>query len=600
MPAPRFVLDEFWPSDLFLGGIPGAWYDPTDLSTMFQDSAGTTPVTAVEQPVGLVLDKSQGVTVGATIVTNGDFSGGTTGWTAGNGATLTSPASDLRIVGNGVTTYPYAAQALTSVAGRWYRATVTLKSANTNVLLVLRNGPYNAPTSQATNFIGTTPGTYSVWLYATGTVMAVGVEPSSGASTFDATIDDVSVVPVAGNHASQSTAASRPTYRARYNLLTQSEDWTQAVWSKNNITVTANSTTAPDGTTTADTLNEGTANNYHNVTQLTGATTSAGTYTVSVYAKDISARYVMVTLTQSAANYCSAVFDTAGGVVANSAASGVNFSIVSTSMVSAGNGWYRCTMTCTIGAGADFNIGLSDSATIGTFGLRSYTGTSRQMYVWGAQLLTAADVTATGNAYQRIAAATVYDTAAIFRPYLAFDGIDDSLATAAINFTSTDKMTVFAGQSKLQDATAACFCELSANVNTNAGSFTMFSPGNATGTLPGKYLVGLNASTALFADLSNYPAPDTSVLAVSLNNAGAAAAAQSIPRVDAATPTIAYNAANAGSGNFGNYAFFIGRRNNTSFPFNGRLYSLIVRGAASSVTEIFDAELWVNQRTGAF
>jgi len=35
-----------------------AWYDPSDFSTMFQDSAGTTPVTAANDPVGKILDKS--------------------------------------------------------------------------------------------------------------------------------------------------------------------------------------------------------------------------------------------------------------------------------------------------------------------------------------------------------------------------------------------------------------------------------------------------------------------------------------------------------------------------------------------------------------
>lgn len=35
-----------------------AWYDPSDLSTLFQDSAGTTPVTADGDPVGLMQDKS--------------------------------------------------------------------------------------------------------------------------------------------------------------------------------------------------------------------------------------------------------------------------------------------------------------------------------------------------------------------------------------------------------------------------------------------------------------------------------------------------------------------------------------------------------------
>ncbi len=36
----------------------GAMLDPSDMATMFQDAAGTTPVTAVEQPVGKILDKS--------------------------------------------------------------------------------------------------------------------------------------------------------------------------------------------------------------------------------------------------------------------------------------------------------------------------------------------------------------------------------------------------------------------------------------------------------------------------------------------------------------------------------------------------------------
>ena len=42
----------------FRGGEQGVWYDPSDRATLFQDASGTTPVTAVEQPVGLMLDKS--------------------------------------------------------------------------------------------------------------------------------------------------------------------------------------------------------------------------------------------------------------------------------------------------------------------------------------------------------------------------------------------------------------------------------------------------------------------------------------------------------------------------------------------------------------
>jgi len=54
----RWLKGTFNPLTLFSGGTTGAWYDPSDLSTMFQDSAGTTAVTGANQPVGLIRDKS--------------------------------------------------------------------------------------------------------------------------------------------------------------------------------------------------------------------------------------------------------------------------------------------------------------------------------------------------------------------------------------------------------------------------------------------------------------------------------------------------------------------------------------------------------------
>jgi hypothetical protein len=46
------------PNSLFPTGAQGFWFDPSDFSTMFQDDAGTVPVTAVGQAVGRILDKS--------------------------------------------------------------------------------------------------------------------------------------------------------------------------------------------------------------------------------------------------------------------------------------------------------------------------------------------------------------------------------------------------------------------------------------------------------------------------------------------------------------------------------------------------------------
>lgn len=48
----------FNPLTLFAQGQQGAWYDPSDLTTLFQDAAGTTPVTADGDPVGYMQDLS--------------------------------------------------------------------------------------------------------------------------------------------------------------------------------------------------------------------------------------------------------------------------------------------------------------------------------------------------------------------------------------------------------------------------------------------------------------------------------------------------------------------------------------------------------------
>ena len=44
--------NSFNPLSLFSASEPGFWYDYSDFSTLFQDSAGTTPVTATGQAVG--------------------------------------------------------------------------------------------------------------------------------------------------------------------------------------------------------------------------------------------------------------------------------------------------------------------------------------------------------------------------------------------------------------------------------------------------------------------------------------------------------------------------------------------------------------------
>jgi hypothetical protein len=68
----------------------GVWYDPSDFTTLFQNSIGTIPVTAVEQPVGLMLDKSKKLALGLNGVINGDASDELNNWTTLNATCSTS------------------------------------------------------------------------------------------------------------------------------------------------------------------------------------------------------------------------------------------------------------------------------------------------------------------------------------------------------------------------------------------------------------------------------------------------------------------------------------------------------------------------------
>ena len=177
---------------------------------------------------------------------------------------------------------------------------------------------------------------------------------------------------------------------------------------------------------------------------------------------------------------------------------------------------------------------------------------------------------------------------------LAFDGVDDWLSTASINFTSTDKMTVFAGVRKLSDAAVGFVAELSNDANLNGNAFWIAAPTGSNNSSYGFFSKGTITSYPGQAVSLLFNSPTTNVLA----GIGDIAADSQILRVNGAQ--VASNTADQGTGNFGNYPLYIGRRGGTTAPFNGHLYSLIVRGAQSTAQQIASAEAWVNTKTGAY
>jgi hypothetical protein len=166
---------------------------------------------------------------------------------------------------------------------------------------------------------------------------------------------------------------------APHNLLTFSEQVDNSAWSKTASTVTANITTAPDGTITADKLVENTATSQHLITQSFPAS-SGVTNTLSVFAKSTE-RFLTLVFSPNATyngTGAGAFFNLSTGVV------NTTFGTVTASITPVGDGWFRCSIAAapTATGTANANIGLSASGTA-----QSYLGDGTSgIFLWGAQL----------------------------------------------------------------------------------------------------------------------------------------------------------------------------------------------------------------------
>lgn len=195
-PFGRLLGGGFSPAILFANDEPGVWYDPSDLTTLFQDDAGTTPVTTAGQTVGLMLDKSQGLTLGPELadlstasVSNFDGSNGVID-ADNNRFFNTSPT-----VSN--STYPRVLWGGLLEEGKTYFINVVAER-----LSLVNSGGGGTSISATDSFSG----------YIVGGSNGNFTLGFDGTETFDIAIS-VSVKELLGYHATQPTAAARPTYQ---------------------------------------------------------------------------------------------------------------------------------------------------------------------------------------------------------------------------------------------------------------------------------------------------------------------------------------------------------------------------------------------------
>lgn len=175
---------------------------------------------------------------------------------------------------------------------------------------------------------------------------------------------------------------------------------------------------------------------------------------------------------------------------------------------------------------------------------------------------------------------------------IQFNGIDQWLQTAAIDFSNSDEVTVVAGVRKLSDAATGMVAELTATSSGTNGAFALFAPSGALANYTFRSR-GTTVSDAAIT-LPQYAAPHTSVLSGSGKISTDAAAL----RVNGALAIS--SATDQGTGNFSNAIVYIGRRGGTSLPFNGVLTFLFVINRLLTANELAAVEAYANGRTVAF
>lgn len=163
------------------------------------------------------------------------------------------------------------------------------------------------------------------------------------------------------------------------NVLTYSDDASNAVWLKTNCSITPDTTVAPDGTTTADTMT------------LTGASTqkyigytyaAPSTITFVRYLKAGTHNFVQFLCSGSSTYYAN--FDVSSGTVGNKGSN------TTSTITSVGNGWYRCAATFNTGAafGGTVRMYAVDSNTAAYGEATASTGV---LYLWRARIKLGAD-----------------------------------------------------------------------------------------------------------------------------------------------------------------------------------------------------------------
>ena len=614
------AIGSWLPTRLFSDPLTnGVWYDPSDFTTLFQDAAGTTPVTAVEQPVGLMLDKSKnGVgTNGAKRVNlltkTEDISA--SDWAAYTIASRTA----TKFIPDTVGSEHYIANSTSKTASAiQYAARFDVKDEGYAFSPIVVGDWNGASASNGWYFcINLSDGSYSSPVtfgsgWSVGTV-AITRDSTTGICTVSLvfTTSAVSTRVGIGIYAYPSLKATSP-----FSFV---GNGTSGIYcSKIDLRLASEAATLPTYQKITDTWYSTLPGNH--------AFNSSGN---SANFPVLSARYNLLTKTEqfdddvwklfastakSGTTVCSLTFPTNSG-------SAIYAETIGTNAVS--QTYTIRVMARAITAGKKIRLGIYtgvgniESPDISlTSDFSEYTFTTPATTLTGVpSWFVKNDTAGTAGtiefkqpsfcsssdalnqpAYQRVNTATDYDTVG-FKPYLSFNGVNQWLQTNSIDFTYGDKMFVCAGVRKLSDAVLGMLAELSVNAINNGGTFYISAP---NGGVANYAFVVSGSSGFEWYTPATYTAPISNVLACSYDIAGTTISTTIYPRINGVLTQVAPQTYGTATGNFGNYPLYIGARAGTSLWANIRFYGAVVAGKQASADEITNTETFINQRTGAF
>jgi hypothetical protein len=292
--AKRWSPSDLWPT----GTEPGMWLDQQDGRTGYQDSTGVTldyvvGAGSIDPPVGRRLDKRLGLVRGPDMVLNGGFASGTN-WVA----------ETEWVIGGGVAAYTFTTgtthtlyQPLTIVAGKSYEVTFDVTA-------------YSGFAEIAPTFSGADSGGYVSGVGPKRAILTAGAARTSLLFYVNAlaggsvSIDNVTMREIPGNHVLQATAAARPVWSGRYNMLVKTDDVSSVSWTKGATATTPNATTV-NFPAVSDYINQTTTPGVVGVGYCASAVLS-GSGTITIVPANFGADY-QVTLTPTPTRYTTPV-----------------------------------------------------------------------------------------------------------------------------------------------------------------------------------------------------------------------------------------------------------------------------------------------------